>query len=430
MAPIDDELRSVLSGRADQLAPVADPFAGIERRAQRIKRNRGFAAIVGTAAAVAVIAVAVPGLVGFTSPDRSGPPASGGPSEREDSALLQLDRPWGFRGAFPDTFFRAVQAGWQAKHPDSQMTLLFGQGYEPAGTQEAAFIARGPDGDYYGWVAVNGDGTRFLVESDYPQPQSALAFALPGDEVARVVVVAAPDSKVTSTTRLTELAPGVVIAPLESAVAYTVTDRSGHVLQTGRVTPDAVNDLTPPGNAVGWPMRGSLADGPDIDAAKRAFAAGLGGKVADLQFQPLLSLSTDGGLRYLAGQAWLTGGKAHAVAYATGGECGAEPFIGRETPAGAKVLAFAPGCVPGRSTDTVFVVPAPETGQVSYGAGASEFRPLEPLPGLEPVVELERLSPTDRGDDQLQVLDGDGDLGKPLYEGPLTTLLCGIKSCG
>jgi len=73
-----------------------------------------------------------------------------------------------------------------------------------------------------------------------------------------------------------------------------------------------------------------------------------------------------------------------------GGGCPATPFIGAATPDDAGVLAFALSCVPGRTTDTVMVVPQPQTGQVSYGAEGSEYRPLSFLPGLEPVVELER----------------------------------------
>lgn len=32
--------------------------------------------------------------------------------------------------------------------------------------------------------------------------------------------------------------------------------------------------------------------------------------------------------------------------------------------------------------------------------------------------------------DRLEVLDGDGNLGAPLYRGPVAPLLCGAEGCG
>ena len=34
------------------------------------------------------------------------------------------------------------------------------------------------------------------------------------------------------------------------------------------------------------------------------------------------------------------------------------------------------------------------------------------------------------GADRLEILDGDGNLDRPLYRGPVAPLLCGDKECG
>ena len=66
MSPLDDELRTLFSDRADRLLPAADPLLGVERRARRIRRNRVAASIGGAAIAVAAIALALPSVL----PDR------------------------------------------------------------------------------------------------------------------------------------------------------------------------------------------------------------------------------------------------------------------------------------------------------------------------------------------------------------------------
>ncbi|MDQ1708872.1 MAG: hypothetical protein QOG49_257, partial [Frankiaceae bacterium] len=68
MSPIDDELRRTLSGRAEQVAPLSDPIAGIEARARRLHRRRQ---AIGAACAVIAFAggaAVVPLLSRNTSP--------------------------------------------------------------------------------------------------------------------------------------------------------------------------------------------------------------------------------------------------------------------------------------------------------------------------------------------------------------------------
>ena len=48
--------------------------------------------------------------------------------------------------------------------------------------------------------------------------------------------------------------------------------------------------------------------------------------------------------------------------------------------------------------------------------------------GLDGVVQIHR--DLQASDDRLQVLDGDGNLDHPLYQGPVVPLLCGYTECG
>ena len=47
---------------------------------------------------------------------------------------------------------------------------------------------------------------------------------------------------------------------------------------------------------------------------------------------------------------------------------------------------------------------------------------------LDGVVLVDRDRTADR--DRLQLLDGDGDPARPLFQGPVFNLLCGLKECG
>jgi hypothetical protein len=82
------------------------------------------------------------------------------------------------------------------------------------------------------------------------------------------------------------------------------------------------------------------------------------------------------------------------------------------------------------SYQLLVVVPRPGTGQVSYSPHATgAFQPVaNGRSDLDGVALIQR--DLQASDDRLQVLDGDGNLDQPLYEGPVTPLLCGYKECG
>lgn len=78
MTPIDDELRTALHRRAAAVAPTADPLAGIEHRAARIRRRRAAVAVAGSALAVTAVALPVALVALRAEPGRAGAVAGGG----------------------------------------------------------------------------------------------------------------------------------------------------------------------------------------------------------------------------------------------------------------------------------------------------------------------------------------------------------------
>ena len=200
MSPLDDELRSLLHSRAGAVTPSPDPLAGIERRATRLRRDRAVASVVGTALAVAAIALAVPSLV--PDNDRSGDDrtrfASSAPSAEPSPAArgaFDPQQPWAYRG---DTALIAahelssLQDEWATRHPGSTLTPLFGHVYEPSAKPEIAFSATGDSSDRLGVATSSDAGWTFEADQTLAPGSTALMVPLPGDEVPRLLVLAAP----------------------------------------------------------------------------------------------------------------------------------------------------------------------------------------------------------------------------------------------
>lgn len=449
MTPIDDELRAALHGRAQHLAPAADPLAGIERRAKRIQRNRIGAAVAGSALAVAAIAVAVPALQGATSTTGPRPPAvaSAEPTLVPAPVSYALDPtdPWEPRGEPVDEGTRAtIQREYATRVQGAEVlvTPLFAQVYEPSQQLEVVFLAE-VDGAYRWGVAQSSEsGPEFLWDQSLAPPAVSLAAALPGDEVARLLVVASPESSAafygfddaSEFVDMAELAPGVSTRALEGDPAtdqYRV-DLPGEQVILPAPDPVEAQRAAEPANLLPWPGRGTADAGPPEQELLDAFTEGLGdlAPAGPASYRPLFTADTDGGVRYTFGQAWIGSGPAYSVGLVTGGDSGPQVFLGPVTPADTRVLAFLLCCEPGTTTDTLVVVPEPGTGQVLYAPTAD----AEPVPVgagqdfLDGVVLVDR----DRRalDDGLTLLDGDGDLSAPTFVGPVSALLCGIKECG
>jgi hypothetical protein len=291
MTPIDDELRNLFANRAADLTPAADPIAGIERRAGRMRRNRAIAAVAGSALAVAAIAVAVPSLL--PERDDAAQVASSGtpspvtsPSAGRDAAALDPARPWAYRGdtsLIKDSELASLRAEWAAKHPGAAAPQpLFGQVYEPSQQPEIVFVA----GDRWGMATSSDAGWTFPVDEALAPGTRVLMAALPGDEVPRLLIVAGPstgdisyaaDGRTFTTVPMVQ--PGVAFRALEgdtSRDVVRVLDGDGNLDQP--VFQGAAPDYGTP--------NGTPAPGSSPDAAQPAEVTSAPALAAKYAFDP------------------------------------------------------------------------------------------------------------------------------------------------
>jgi hypothetical protein len=137
------------------------------------------------------------------------------------------------------------------------------------------------------------------------------------------------------------------------------------------------------------------------------------------------------GVHYTVGQAYYDGDtKAHTFGYSTGGSSGPQAFYGPETPMDTDLIALLVDSIPGSATDLLVLVPRPGTGQLSYSPDATtKFEPVasgrSDLNGVG-LVDRSQTARTDR----VEQLDGDGNMDRPIYRGPVAPFLCADKECG
>ncbi|MCW2542781.1 MAG: hypothetical protein JWM40_333 [Frankiales bacterium] len=236
----------------------------------------------------------------------------------------------------------------------------------------------------------------------------------------------------------------LAVAVAAVAVPALVPDGSskagpaGHGTATLEPTPTPTTTQTPsedqpPANVLtSWPQRGSAPNPPSVAAVQQAFADGMGrsSEVRLVRYRELFVSSTGKGEAFTMGQAWFAGDtQAYSVSY-TVPPNGAAPelFLGKPTPANPVLLAFVVPNLAGMS-DLLIVVPQPATGQVLYASsGTGAFRPITDQSRFDGVVMIDRqLTDTH---DRLQLLDGNGDMNHPTFEGPVAPLLCALKECG
>jgi hypothetical protein len=441
MSPIDDELRAALHGRAQVLAPAPDPLAGIEARAKRIQRNRIGASVAGSALAVAMIAVAVPALQGATSSqpnvERFATVAPSAPATPQVAPSYSLDpkAPWAYRGEPLDRLgtgsLETIEREYAVKRRAAAATItpLYGQVDESTQQFELVFLAE-VDGAYRWAVASPGEaGPEFRWDEELKQGQDALAAALPGDEVARLLVVASPEATRieygpragSALSAMAEKAPGVALRALDGDLAadtYQVTwpgDASDLVAAT-YPAPDPAGTPDPTGTALDpaapWEVRGdrSLVTDGQLTALGEDWAQRHGvdpGKVTvrplHVQKHPSAATVEVVYLVRFAQNPWMWGVSAL-------GEGGWSWYAENELPAGATALAAA---LPGDEGDErLLVVAAPSMGGALYAADGRSYRPMT---DVEPGVFVTAISPGD-ADDRFKVLDGDGDPDRPVAE--------------
>lgn len=221
------------------------------------------------------------------------------------------------------------------------------------------------------------------------------------------------------------------VAAVALAVPALVPERA----QTVRpgTTPSASASATPsaapaPGNLLGWDVRGRDAMSPDTLDLRTRFARELGRTdVENTAYAPLYVDEQDG-VAFTMGQVWFTDQDvAYSVSYAVGPDNVPQFHLGPVTPKDPWGLAFVVNGIP--THQLLVVIPGPAVGQVSYAPHATgAFTPTSHGPSYGGgVLVIDR--DLQASDDRLQVLDGNGNLDQPLYEGPVTPLLCDLHEC-
>lgn len=257
MTDLDEVLRSALHARALHIDPSPDPLRGVDRGARRRRRTRLIASTTAGACTLAGAALLAPALVALNHSQRTAvvpaarPPAAGRPPT---SAQLDPGHPWPYRGdpaVLSHGNLPTFRRDWEATHPGSTLTPLFGYLYEPSHRDEVVFVATGGPGPRWGVVTTSEAGSLFLHDQPLTAATSALLAALPGDEVSRLIIVAAP-----STGQISYAPVGVTFHPLSSpvpGVAFTALGRD--------TAHDAVrvrNNATPPATV----FQGPAPDAP------------------------------------------------------------------------------------------------------------------------------------------------------------------------
>ncbi len=446
---LDEELREALSRRARSLDPAPDPLAGIERRARGIRRRRAAAAVTSTALAVLAV-VGAGSLLGPDGPGRkpgevatsAAPTPAATPSAYP--AALDLADPWPYRGdraviADRDGLTRA----WSDSHPGTTSVVpLFGQVWEPSGQPEVVVLARGTS-DRWGVLTGSEAGWQVAVDQPLTGETLLLVAPLPGDETARLLVVAAPeatdlayreDDRTASQTQpvpLAVLAPGVATGPLPGdRPDDEVTGRAGDLV-FGTSVPDlAPEPAAAPDNVVDWPVRGGPVDPQLVLTARSAYATAREVPVGEVQEKVLFTGSRGTGRGYLLGQFWRAGASsADTFAVRLSSPDDVEPQLYRPlSDSSAAAAMFLSGTSPGGGS--LVVVPRPGTGQVLYAPSATAaFAPVgSDDPALDGVVVFGRPDSAERaGTDRVRLLDGDG---RELATLDVFDLLCGATSCG
>ncbi len=280
MTPIDEELRTALHERARSLPPPADPLAGIERRAARIRRRRVTAAVAGSALAVTVVAVGAPlaldGLRDAGGPARG--PAGGGalPSPPSGAPTPSTETPpggpggvvnfidWPSRVSGPDDGLTdEIIRQWSKDHHTTPavvgMALLWRQPL-PQGGGVAGIWQLWQLGSRTAYTVVgqrSPDGRTFIVlDQITPGGVKEISSVLSGGAFPHVVVLGPP-----ATGQISYAPDGRRFRPVEHLQGFTggdgwaVFDRTGG----GQQLPDLIEVLDGDGGLV---YRGQIDVGP------------------------------------------------------------------------------------------------------------------------------------------------------------------------
>lgn len=439
MNTMDDEVRATLHERANLIAPPLEVFERVERRAGRMHRNRVAVSVTGAVAAVAAVAIVMPTVVSGSGRHHVVTTTNTATQQQTQQApnkyALDPAKPWAYRGdpkAIVSATLGKFRRDWAAKHPGSILQPLWGDIYEPSQQAEVVFVAKVGDSARWGMVMAAPDASQFIVDVPLAPDTAVLPIVAPGDEVARLLAVAAPDVKAiqyagdgVTFKDMTQIAAGVAVTPLEgnqSVDQIRVIGADGQTAYQGAV-PDSSVGATP-ANLLKWPTRGTLPNGL-LQETTTAYAQSRQQPAAVVQTKVLYAGVDTAGTQYLLAQAWISGDQAAStVGYLKHVDGTVELQLKAQTAADAPLVVLDVTDSPATPTETLVVVPQPTTGQVLYASGPTAK--FTPAPADQEGVFTVSRDPRAQGD-RLQVLDGDG---RQTYVGTVASELCGISGCG
>jgi hypothetical protein len=417
-----------------------------------MRRNRVAASVAGAALVVAAVATAVPLLVTGddgtveqpANPSATAQPTPGASSST--STALDPAHPWAYRGdvtVIKDTELTSLRAEWATVHPGAQLTPLYGEVYEPSQQPQITFVSTGGGPDRWGVATSSEAGWTWLHDEELARGTTTLMAALPGDEVPRLLVVAAPSTGQIEYAKdgttfqplppVRSDIPGVAYTPLETVTSHDlvrVLNGNGdidHPVFLGPA-PDPVHSSGPmqtakPANYLEWQTRGTV-DARTEDQAVTAYAEAKSTTVDRVGHHVLWGGTDKSGRQLVFMEAWVAGGEAQTFGFVSTGEPFLGPVIGRNP----DVLAYLASGAPGTNTDVLVLLPRLGAGPFSYASSASA--PYREVGNAR--SDLDNFAVIDRDpkatSDRLKVLDGDG--MKVLYDGPVQPLLCGASGCG
>lgn len=451
MSPIGDELRSALASRTASAVPPPDLYAGIERRARRMRRQKVTASVAGSALAVGAVALGGPMLVSSLTSTAPGPLDSASSAPAAERHVLDPADPWAYRGdpqVLENGSLQAFTREWGVRHgldePEVRFVPLHGEVSGPQDAPTAVFLAYGPQVEpHWGVVQSSESGPVLLADLPLAEGTTVLQAAVPGTAAPQLVVLASPDAgrvgycPTGQGSCSDHGAGGFLRTSLDGDTdvdTVLVVGRNGDVVFDGPAAdPGAASAPQEPGdepaapsNVLDWPARGGVS-AEVVELMLTAYAQETDVSREAVGSRLLYGYQPAGReVAYVLLQVW-SGGDARTLAaeFDTSSGTVRSTSLGGVTPAEPAALAVL---FPGDTADgprQLLVVPEPSAGQVLYSPdGRSEPRPVADQ-GTEAAVLFERAAGATQ--DRLLVLDGNGDLDRPLYRGTVEELLAATR---
>jgi hypothetical protein len=379
----------------------------------------------------------------------SSPSASAyGPNE------LDPDHPWALRGDL--TLLRngnleTFQRDWSTRHPGNRLTPLYVQKYEPSQQVEVVFVGSGDGGARWGVATSSESGSEILVDEPLPDDSSALMTPLPGDEVPRLLVIAAPstgaveyapDGKTFRDIQITDVVEtfgspstqvetptGIGVTSLEGDTSHDmvrVLDGNGDIDRPVFLGP--APDAAPasadgkPANYLDWQAKTTI-DPAVANAARSWFADRVTAPSAsDVRTSVLLAGMDSTGRTVVLAQGWVRGNDARTFLWWGNSDgSGGDGRMGKVTDIGpAAQVALVPA--QGKGVETLVVVGAPGTAHVGYTSTATgTFNTVEG----GGAVMIDR-SPDSVSQDRIRLTDA---AGKLLYRDDVAQAVCATMGC-